>query len=123
MKGEPAEHPGLVDLDGPLESLAAVIASMKSEEDLSAVLEEELSSLSKKLPPPKPPSHAGDPARMARGRALITQNRCNACHKLDLSGRDSIPRIADQREDYLVKTLRAAASRRSLKYPLSCWVA
>ena len=45
------------------------------------------------------------PAWRAR-RALITQNRCNSCHNLDLSGRENIPRIADQREDYLVKTLR-----------------
>jgi cytochrome c553 len=58
------------------------------------------------LPPPKPPADAGDAARMQRAAALITQNRCNSCHKLDLSGRDNIPRIADQREDYLVKTLR-----------------
>jgi cytochrome c553 len=36
----------------------------------------------------------------------ITQHRCNSCHNLDLSGHDNIPRIADQREDYLVKTLR-----------------
>ena len=58
------------------------------------------------LPPPKPPADAGDPARMQRAAALITQNRCNSCHNLDLSGRENIPRIADQREDYLVKTLR-----------------
>jgi len=59
-----------------------------------------------KLPPPQPPADAGDAARLQSGRALITQNRCNSCHNLDLSGRESIPRIADQREDYLVKTLR-----------------
>src|ERR1017187_2295039 len=59
-----------------------------------------------KLPPPRPPADAGDAARLASGRALITQHRCNSCHNLDLSGRESIPRIADQREDYLVKTLR-----------------
>ncbi len=59
-----------------------------------------------KLPPPQPPADAGDAARLASGRALITQHRCNSCHNLDLSGRESIPRIADQREDYLVKTLR-----------------
>ena len=59
-----------------------------------------------KRPPPKPPADAGDAARLASGRALITQHRCNACHNLDLAGRESIPRIADQREDYLVKTLR-----------------
>ena len=59
-----------------------------------------------KLPPPQPPSDAGDPARIAAGRALITQHRCNSCHNLDLSGKENVPRIADQREDYLVKTLR-----------------
>jgi cytochrome c553 len=59
-----------------------------------------------KLPPPQPPADAGDAARMQNGRALITQNRCNNCHNLGLSGRESIPRIADQREDYLVKAMR-----------------
>jgi cytochrome c553 len=59
-----------------------------------------------KLPAPKPPADAGDAARMQNGRALITQNRCNNCHNLDLTGRESIPRIADQREDYLVKAMR-----------------
>jgi cytochrome c553 len=60
-----------------------------------------------KLPPPQPPpSEAPDAARLARGRTLITQNRCNACHNLDLAGRDNIPHIANQREDYLLKTLR-----------------
>ena len=47
-----------------------------------------------------------DDARLARGRSPITQNRCNACHNLDLAGRDNIPHIAGQREDYLVKMLR-----------------
>jgi cytochrome c553 len=59
-----------------------------------------------KLPAPKPPADAGDPARMQRGSALITQNRCNSCHNLDLSGRENIPHIANQREDYLARTLR-----------------
>ena len=59
-----------------------------------------------KLPPPKPVTDAAEAARIASGRALITQHRCNNCHNLDLSGRESIPRIAAQREDYLVKTLR-----------------
>ena len=59
-----------------------------------------------KLPAPKPPADTGDPARMQRGSALITQNRCNSCHNLDLAGRENIPHIANQREDYLAKTLR-----------------
>jgi cytochrome c553 len=59
-----------------------------------------------KLPAPKPPGDTGDAARMEAARPLITQNRCNSCHGLDLAGRDNIPRIADQREDYLLRTLR-----------------
>lgn len=43
---------------------------------------------------------------MQSGRTLITQRRCNSCHNLDLSGRESVPRISNQREDFLVKTLR-----------------
>jgi cytochrome c553 len=58
------------------------------------------------LPKPSPPADAGDPARLRRAEALVQQNRCNSCHTSDFSGRDNIPRIADQREDYLAKTLR-----------------
>jgi cytochrome c553 len=43
---------------------------------------------------------------MQQAAVLITQNRCNSCHDLDLTGRDNVPRIAAQREDYLVKTMR-----------------
>ena len=49
---------------------------------------------------------AADAARLTRGRALISQYRCNSCHRLDLAGRENVPRIAGQREDYLAKTLR-----------------
>ena len=59
-----------------------------------------------KLPPPKAPADAPDAARMQRAGALITQHRCNSCHNLDLSGKENVPRIAAQREDYLVKTMR-----------------
>ena len=59
-----------------------------------------------KLPPPPAATDAVDPARMARGQALIRQYRCNVCHNADLAGRDSVPRIAGQREDFLVKTMR-----------------
>lgn len=60
-----------------------------------------------KQPPPKPVDDAApDAARLARGRALITEHRCNGCHNLDLSGNESIPRIANQGEAYLAKTMR-----------------
>jgi cytochrome c553 len=57
------------------------------------------------LPKPKPPDDAGDPARIQRAQAAATQHRCNNCHKADFSGGENVPRIADQREDYLAKTL------------------
>jgi cytochrome c553 len=59
-----------------------------------------------KLPKPAPPADAGDPARMQRAQALVQQNRCNSCHNADFSGKDNVPRIANQREDYLAKTMR-----------------
>ena len=59
-----------------------------------------------KLPKPAPPSDAGDPARLQRAEALVHQHRCNSCHNTDFSGKDNVPRIADQREDYLAKTMR-----------------
>jgi cytochrome c553 len=58
-----------------------------------------------KLPKPKPPADAGDPARMQQGQALAQQYHCNACHNPDFSGKENVPRIANQREDYLAKTL------------------
>jgi len=58
------------------------------------------------LPKPQPPADAGDPARMQRAQALAQQNRCNACHNPDFSGKENVPRLADQREDYLLKTMR-----------------
>lgn len=59
-----------------------------------------------KLPPPPPADGPPDPARMDRARALIDQNRCNFCHTPSLAGQENVPRIADQREDYLIKALR-----------------
>lgn len=59
-----------------------------------------------KLPKPAAPTEAGDPARLQRAAALAQQHRCNSCHNADYSGRDNVPRIANQREDYLDKTLR-----------------
>ncbi len=58
------------------------------------------------LPKPAPPADAGEPARLQRGLALVQQHRCDACHNPDLSGKENVPRIANQREDYLAKTLR-----------------
>ena len=59
-----------------------------------------------KLPAPQPDTGPVDEARMQRGQALVVQNRCNFCHQADFAGQQNVPRIAAQREDYLVKALR-----------------
>ena len=71
--------------------------------------DEDLRSFSEavgKLPPPAPAEPSPDKARMERGVALSAKHRCGFCHNPDYSGHDQIPRLAGQREDYLVKALR-----------------
>jgi len=59
-----------------------------------------------KLPAPQPAGGAADAERMEKARILAEQNRCNFCHNRDYSGNENVPRLAGQREDYLVKALR-----------------
>jgi cytochrome c553 len=58
------------------------------------------------LPPPRPPADPGIAAQIEQGRALAEQSHCNVCHRPDFSGQENVPRLADQREDYLLKTMR-----------------
>jgi len=58
------------------------------------------------LPPPGPPAEPPDAARAARGQGLARQHRCVVCHNPDFSGRDQMPRLANQREDYLLRAMR-----------------
>jgi len=58
------------------------------------------------LPPPKPTADPVDPVRLERAHALVEQNHCNVCHRPDFSGQENVPRLAGQREDYLLKALR-----------------
>ena len=69
-----------------------------------------------KLPAPKPAEGDADAARIQRAQTLIKQNRCDFCHTPTLAGRDNIPRIAGQREDYLLKTLREYKSSARIGY-------
>jgi len=59
-----------------------------------------------KLPVPQPLTDPMDPAAAERARLLIAQHRCNFCHNGDFSGHEGAPRLAGQREDYLLKALR-----------------
>ena len=68
------------------------------------------------LPPPLPAAAPPDPARIEQARALIQQHRCNFCHNQDFSGEQHVPRLAGQREDYLVKALREYKSNARRSY-------
>lgn len=58
-----------------------------------------------KLPPPVATGAALDAASLELGRDLAAKYRCGSCHNADYSGREQIPRLAAQREDYLIKSL------------------
>ncbi len=68
---------------------------------------QKMGDLIAKLPPPQPAGGSGDSGRMENGRVLAERNRCNFCHQGNYSGERNVPRLAGQREDYLVKSMRA----------------
>jgi cytochrome c553 len=72
--------------------------------------------LAAQLPPPAPPRDAPDAARLARAQALLAKEHCGVCHNPDYSGREQMPRLAHQREDYLLKALRDFKSGRRIGY-------
>jgi cytochrome c553 len=59
-----------------------------------------------KLPAPQPVEGPVDNERIARAIALIEQNHCNFCHTPTFAGQQNVPRIASQREDFLIKAMR-----------------
>ena len=50
---------------------------------------------------PAAPQGTPDPALMGRGAALALKLRCASCHEADYRGREQMPRLAAQREEYL----------------------
>ncbi len=68
------------------------------------------------LPPPAATGEILDAAALEHGSGLMSKYRCNSCHGADYAGRDNIPRIAAQREDYLVKSLTEYKSNARAAY-------
>jgi len=77
------------------------VAKDMSDADLTA-----LSEYVAGLPPPQPASGAVDEARYGRGAELAAKRICGTCHNPDYSGREQMPRVAGQREAYLMKSFR-----------------
>jgi cytochrome c553 len=69
--------------------------------------------------PAPAPATPPDAARMANGQALAQQHKCFACHGADLSGGQQVPRLAQQREDYLQLTLQEFKSGKRPGYTMA----
>lgn len=65
----------------------------------------ELGAYYESLPPP-PPSKTAAAVDEAKVMALIKPRHCESCHKEDFSGQGETARLASQRADYLVKSLK-----------------
>ena len=53
-----------------------------------------------------------DGAQVRQGMALAQKQHCGSCHLPDFSGRQQIPRLAGQREEYLVESMLAYRDNR-----------
>jgi len=60
-----------------------------------------------KLPARAMASGPADPGLMKQGRARAKALRCGICHTADFGGQNQVPRLAGQREEYLVSEMLA----------------
>ena len=74
--------------------------------DLSDADIRDLGAYFAKLPPPQPHASNADPALSERGARVAKLKNCASCHRDDYAGQQAIARLAGQREDYLLKSLR-----------------
>jgi cytochrome c553 len=88
--------------DGRRDSKEMTEAAAKLTDDDLRALGDALAA----LPPPPSPTEKPDPGKVLRGRVLAQKERCGTCHEPDFAGRENMPRLANQREDYLLKALR-----------------
>ena len=71
-----------------------------SDVDITAMAVHFATLPARNAPPP------GDPALMAQGKVLAEGMRCGICHLPDYRGREQMPRLAGQREDYLLYSMQ-----------------
>jgi cytochrome c553 len=113
-----SETPGVPSLGGQpafylLAQLVMFRERMRAIEPMTAMLQgardgdlKTMADEIAKLPPPKGDAAPPEPARAERAQALIARNRCNICHQANFSGVENVPRLAGQREEYLLASLR-----------------
>lgn len=67
---------------------------------------EDLAAFFASLPPGPPDDRRPrDPALFAAGQALVGPRHCGVCHLPDFRGRNQIPRLTGQREEFLARTM------------------
>lgn len=57
--------------------------------------------------PAKPPEEKAEAALFARGRDIAAAQRCGSCHLPNYHGQEQMPRLAGQREDFLLDVMIA----------------
>jgi len=83
-----------------VEAMAPIVKDLK-DEDLTA-LSEHFAKL-----PAKPSGEAIDAEKAKKGEELAKTRGCASCHLPTLVGQDQMPRLARQRIDYLIPTLKS----------------
>jgi cytochrome c553 len=54
---------------------------------------------------PKTPEEKRDSKLFERGRDIASKNRCASCHEKSYHGREQMPRLAGQREEFLAEAM------------------
>ena len=75
---------------------------------LADMKDEEFTLLAKYFSEQKiqPQATALDTSKAARGAALSKRGQCGSCHLPDYAGREQMPRLAGQREDFLLSSMK-----------------
>ena len=70
--------------------------------------DEEFTALAKYFSQQKiqPQTIARDTSKVTRGAVLSQRGQCGSCHLPDYSGREQMPRLAGQREDFLLSSMK-----------------
>jgi cytochrome c553 len=89
------------------EGIREVVPAMA--EVLTGMKDAEIRQLASYYAAQRPARPAGevDPATAKRAQAVAQKAHCGSCHLPDYSGREQIPRLAGQREEYLLEAMRA----------------
>ena len=83
-----------------VEAMQPIVKDLK-DDDLTKLSEHFAKLAAKKSDEPV------DPARAKRGAEISTERRCGSCHLPSLAGQEQMPRLAKQRIDYLIVTLKS----------------